>query len=1655
MEPIAIIGIGCRFPQAHGPQAFWHLLQNGIDAVTETPEMRWGGSFYDPDPTVPGKIVSRWGGFLDQIDTFDASFFKISPREAEQIDPQQRLLLETTWEALEDAGRVPGDLAAKSVGVFVGIMSNDYGELSRNNPDLVDAYTCPGNGYCIAANRISYAFDFRGPSIAVDTACSSSLVAVDLACNSLIQGTCDLAVAGGVNALLSPWGSIYFTKANLMAPDGRCKPFAADANGIVRGEGVGVIILKRLADAEVDGDTIYAVIRGTAVNQDGRTNGLTAPNRWAQEAVLRAAYEQASLSPGDVQYIEAHGTGTPLGDPIEAAAIGTVLAANRAAGNSCFIGSVKSNIGHLESAAGIAGLIKVTLALKYRQIPPTLHFQSPNPLIAFAKMQLQVNATLKPWPLHDGPALAGVNSFGFGGTNAHIVLTEAPPPAHLPYTEPAIPLCYLLPLSARHADALKALAQAYHQFLTGQESTIPLIDICYTASVRREHHPYRLAVVGRTQDELRAALAAFLQGTSHPGLIVGESQTRRRFRSVIITPAQSTQTLSQDVAASIEEKQIGHEQGWVYLASLAAQAKTNPAAQTALIAALQSWWQAWGITLSDIIECVNGDITEQVKTAIEKKRNVFLNLVPDPALAQSLIQVLHEYGRDYLTLMPLADTENIMQTLFSALGRLYVYGHPIRWKKVYPVQRPVVSLPMYPWQRQPYWLKPMLASPAPITHNGNPLLGKRLFLAHLPQDEVWELQVNGRSLNYLYDHRIQGQAIFPGAAYLEIAVAAAVKYFNSEHLILTGLVFHDPLILPIDTTWIMQIVFTRQNQNEAEFQIYSQQHEKAKWNRHVSGRVQQQPASEFMEPAYEPLTLIRDRCPMEKEGQMFYQEQTAKGNEWGITFQGIEKLCIGPDEVLAHMRVPTALENSLSIYQFHPAVLDACGHTLAAMPIVSNRAFVLSQVERVEIHAQPEPHMWSHARLSTYNDTGHKGDIRVLAEDGRILAALYGVQFHYLDDESVLANEFYKLTWEQIDRILPQTTPLPGKKWLILADKQGVGASLAAQFIEMGYEPVQIVSDPIYHPAVGRVYEIDLYDPEQFHQFLHETGPYDGIVHLWSLDVVATTEADAEALLATQISGSLATLHLVQALMKASQFPRLSLITSGAQAVAMSRLIPEQAPLWGLGRTLLQEYPEFECKLIDLNPDTLQSTISSLADEIVYRDGENQIALRAGERYAARLVRIDLEQMPTRPIQLHEQGSYLITGGLGGLGLTVAHWLAAEGARHLILLGRTPLPPRHEWAQSEKENGRFATQITAIQAIEALGAAVYPVSVDVADEAQLRAFMASYQLKYPPLRGVVHAAGIASRVPLKELDWQQFVQVLRPKMVGGWLLHRLAQDQPLDFFVFFSSAAALLSSPMLAGYAAANAYLDGLAQSRYEQNMPALSINWGPWAEVGMAAGYAQDGRKFSSNLQAITPAQGTHAFAKLLTKTAVQVAVMRLSVHTTASRLYQHLQPQAESENGDVSIMPAQIHHDLLAALPGERPVLLETYLCQQLAYILKRPITEIDGRDIMSNFSLDSLMALAMQKRVETDLHVIIPIATFYDDVSLTQLVDTILNQLHSTVTNPIPNVPQLSTSSPIPTVTQVEAAQLLMKLNTLSDQEVDVWLQQLLLEEQKKHI
>ncbi|MEL6710182.1 MAG: type I polyketide synthase [Pseudomonadota bacterium] len=762
-EPVAIIGLGCRFPGADNPEAFWQLLQSGQDAITQIPADRWDReAWFDPDPDAPGKMAVRHGGFLPQLSGFDPECFGMAPNEAVSLDPQQRLLLEVAWEALEHAAVVP----PANTGVFIGISQLDYREcLLRQG--AVDAYFASGNTHSAASGRLAYVLGLTGPCLALDTACSSSLVAMHQAVLSLQQGECELALVGGVNRIISPAETLSASQAHMLSPDGRCKMFAAAANGYVRSEGCGVVVLKPLSAAQAAGDQVLAVVRGSAINQDGHTSGLTVPNGPQQVALIRAALAKSAVQPDQVSYLEAHGTGTALGDPIEARALNTVFA-DRA--EPLRVGSVKTNIGHTEAAAGIAGVIKTVLALQQGEIPPNLHFAEPSPHIDWDRLQVPTRPVA--WTAPE--RIAGISSFGFTGTNAHLILASAPQEPTQPEAASAPLTHHILPLSARSPAALRELARRHADDLT-RRPEISLADRCTTAGIGRKHWRYRYAFVGTTSAAIQTQLAAFAESDVPLHHVKTRPELAFLFSGQMVRYPEMGQGLYQT--------QPVYRAALDQCAALSApddQTDTWPAI-FAFEYALSQLWQAWGIQPDLLLgqgagelvaACVAGVFSladglrlaaargqtladcRQVAASITyqpPRRPLISGLTGQPAGAEVAtadywvrhlsgatqpatgIQtrytggacIILEIGAQAPDRVPETETEHVFllglhhnqndePVLLTNLATLYQLGATIDWSQLSAAGGNKVVLPTYPFQRQPYWFS---ATDTPIPDN--------------------------------------------------------------------------------------------------------------------------------------------------------------------------------------------------------------------------------------------------------------------------------------------------------------------------------------------------------------------------------------------------------------------------------------------------------------------------------------------------------------------------------------------------------------------------------------------------------------------------------------------------------------------------------------------------------------------------------------------------------------------------------------------------------------------------------------------------------------------------------------------------------------------------------------------------------------------------
>lgn len=1810
-EPLAIVGIGCHFPGgANSPQAFWDLLCNGVDATREVPADRWEvRKFYDPETKKSGKMNTYRGGYLDRLDQFDAQFFGISPREAMWLDPQQRLLLQVTWEALEDAGLVADRLSGSNTGVFIGGFTLDYqllqnyGVYSRYE---LQTHSATGMMMTILANRISYIFNFRGPSMAIDTACSGSLVATHLACQSIWNGECSLAVAGGVNAMIAPTMTIAESKAGFLSPDGRSKTFDSSANGYARGEGAGVVLIKPLSLAQADGDPIYALIRGTAVTQDGHTTGITVPNPEAQEAAMRLAYERAGVLPKQIQYVEAHGTGTPVGDPLEARAIGTVVSSGRPKDEQCLVGSVKTNIGHLEAAAGVAGLTKTALALKHRQIPPHLHLHNPSPDIHFDELQLRVPTTLENWPVSEGPALAGVNSFGFGGTNAHVVLQEAPA---LPMRSTSLARAerpYLLPLSARSAEALRAVAESYRDFLnkTGEQFQ----DIVYSASQRRSHHDYRLALTVHSKAEAVANLEAYLADEPRAGTTSGRTPPgggRPQIAFVCSGMGPQWWAMGRDLLenepvfrASVERCSIELQRytGWSLLEAFTAteensrmaEAEVAEPANFALQIGLAALWRSWGIepdafighstgefaahylagalsfedavklvyhhsrlqqrntgsgrmlaigmsyeTLSKAVlgeddpvsvaainsptsVTISGDIgvlesyARQLETfqvfhrflhgnipyhsqfvealreelfaslsdlqpqhaslplystvtgtridgsgvnasywwqnarstvlfssalgqMIQDGYTTFIELAPHPVLAQPMIELLAEQGQEGSVLPSLRRHEEDRSLMLGSLGALYTQGYPVDWQKLPEHSGHFVRLPLYSWQFKSYWTESLEAHEDKFLTQIHPLLGQRMGAAY----PTWELEVSPRLLSYLADHRIQESVLLPGAAFAEMALAAAREVFGENVYAVEELTFRKTLFLPDVSDPRVQIVLDPQR---ATVEIYSYTPTAsgdARWSLHSTARVRLSSASEGRTRL--DFNALQQNCTAETTREEFYQLSQQMGFQYGPAFQAIEHVKTGPNMALALLQVPTAVESELTEYGFHPSMLDAAFQVLLtatrSLETTSDKSastpYLPVGVDRIRIFARPVAQMQVYARLVKADDRVVIGDIEVTDMDGNVLAEIAGFRAQSLDASMSqtldrIDQGLYELEWQPLSRSAePEESaegdaptgedPTQGGGWLIFADKTGVATELSKQLEQQGIDVVTIArsdsSELVQQDT--RHYALNPAQSAQFQQLFaalsaNDQVSFSRVVHLWSLDSAFTETAPLAVLEQDQVAGSLSVMYMMQSLSQSgwSPVPRVWLITREAQAVGeQSRpLAVAQSPIWGLGRVIgHQEFPGMWGGMVDLDQTSPEDQAATLFEELSAGTGEDQIAFRQGQRYVVRMVP-GTHLTPPLPPSFRPDGSYLITGGLGTLGLLVARWMAVNGARRLILMGRTQLPARSTWKTLEANHPQRKL-IQSIRELEALGATIHLAAVDAANEEQLSTFFSEYEREgWPEIRGVVHTAGVVQDELLLRMTEETFQRVLRPKVRGGWLLHRLLKDAPLDFFILFASTGSVIASLGQGNYAAANAFLDALAHHRRSLGLPALSIGWGPWS-VGMVEQLNLEQFYTRRGIELITPEVGTQVLTRVLGQRPAHLTVITANWATARdtspvgamppmfSQLLEHAEEMAAN---DATSDDGSLLSQLSEASAAERQQLLISHLQGLVARVLQLDASQFTPQDSLTSLGLDSMLAIEIKHRVEASLKIEVSVLELLQEITIAQLATRVLASL-----------------------------------------------------------
>ncbi|HVK63791.1 MAG TPA: SDR family NAD(P)-dependent oxidoreductase [Polyangium sp.] len=1013
--------------------------------------------------------------------------------------------------------------------------------------------------------------------------------------------------------------------------------------------------------------------------------------------------------------------------------------------------------------------------------------------------------------------------------------------------------------------------------------------------------------------------------------------------------------------------------------------------------------------------------SQGIERLLEEGHTVFVEMSPHPSLLPSIEERGRQDGGKTVLISSLRRGREGRRELLSSLGALYAHGYPVAFPKLYPSGGRCVSLPTYPWQRERHWIEASgptngVAEPAGARRGGgpsHPLLGSSFTIATQEGQRFWEKELSVEVLPYLADHRVEGDVVLPGAAYVEMALSAAIEAYGHEAYVVEDIAFERMLALPPHGVRIVQTTLSEQNEGYASLQISSRMPTDKTWVRHATAGLRKGERAAPPTQGNEALSAIQARCPTPMSAAEYYPRVQERGVEFGPSFRGIERLWIGTGEVIGRVRLPEEGVEEASAYQLHPALLDACFQVLGGLWLDQESAagkekvHVSVGVERTRFEGRPGPALWVHGRLREAEGNGEEGftaDLRLLDDDGHVVGEAVGLRVKPLSPSAKALREPYEtwlhaLSWRRKDHDAEvsgsPTSPAAGA-FLLWMDRGETGTALSKLLNERGEACVRVVAGERYARLDEGLYQVNPSDPEGYRAVLHEAfskeRPCRGVVHLWSLDATATADTSAEALLSAQRQSSVSALYLAQALLREGfrDLPRLVLVTRGAQAVATERHAVQvaQAPLWGLGRTLGMEHPELGCTLLDLSPRPEAGEAFSLWRELLASDGEDQVALREGVRHVARLVRSTLRTHDAP--RLGADKSYLISGGLGGLGLSVAAWMVREGARHLTLVGRSR---------------PSAAAQAALAALEEAGAKVRVVAADVSRRVEVERVLMEIEQNSPPLGGVVHAAVVLEDRSALELSGESFDKVMAPKMQGAWNLHVLTRDTPLDFFVLYSSAASLLGLPGQSNDAAANAFLDALAHHRQNLGLSALSINWGAFSQVGLAATQENRGERLSSRgIRSLSPAQGVDVLQRLLGGAHAQIGVLDLNLrqwiqfYPSAARMPVFSELLRESRQEKPGAGEASRFRETLAkAAPGDRATLLEQHVGEELGQILRLPAARIERKASFSRLGVDSLMSLELRNRLEVSLGLKLSATLLFTYTNLATMAEHLLDKMN----------------------------------------------------------
>jgi polyketide synthase PksJ len=1478
-ESIAIIGISGQFSKAKNVDEYWTNLKEGKDCIQEVPKERWDWQKYydeDKEKSLEGKSYCKWGGFIENVDKFDPLFFNISPKEAEVMDPQERFLVNNAWWALEDSGYTRENLHnealrsnSNDVGVFVGVTSNTY---ALNGPEewRKENYTFPESFPWSIANRISYLFNFNGPSLAIDTACSSSLYAVHLACESLRRKECKMAIAGGVNLYLHPSKYIKMCQIHMLSSKGKCFTFGSEADGFVPGEGVGTLILKPLNDAIRDKDNIYAVIKGSAINHDGKTNGYTVPNPNAQESLIKQALSMAKCDARSISYVEAHGTGTILGDPIEITGLTKAYKAYSDDRNYCAIGSVKSNIGHLEGAAGIAGLIKIILQMKHKKLVPSLNCSKLNKNIDFDNSPFFVQKVLQDWEkptyyengkLVMKPRRAGISAFGSGGANAHVIVEEyeSEDQRQSSYEDK-----YIFILSAKNEERLREYTDIYEAFLRKKEhggKSHFLKDMCYTLQNGREQLKERIAFVISNETELIQSLSKFNNS---------------------------------DI---------------------------------------------------DYNHCFRGRISEKKQSGEVINNEAVIKLLEDAYENRNLYKI----------------------------AELWVKGVEIQWERVYiRTDSRSISLPGYPFTKRTCWFKSSSEQTTANCKNIHPLIGENVSILNQTR---FRTNITGEEF-VLMNHVVGGKKMFPGAAYIEMALAGGRLVADKAVYQMKNVVFLEPFVVE-DKERTIKLSYELRNGN-MEYHISSEKESKGE-TVHSQGKILLETIDSNATSELLNVEQIKRRCSYSIDKTNCYETFKLLGLKYGEGFQVVEHLEFNENEVISELALQQEHAGDYSEYIMHPALLDGAFQTMLGLLDKEIKdtdvAYLPFSIDEIKVFTalQKKCFVYGVIREQSNGANGKvsKFDITITDSNGRVCVVLhnFAIRVLYTNKSSDKKNLYFKSEWKESNLDAYDSIPSLKRCLLMQMDDfiEGQTSKMltAAVFDQRSFT---YKSERMYEGISEKKYEInsEVYEDYEnlFDEIIIKGDMPESIICVWN----NKHEADRRKAI------PLILLNLCKVLIRRKIIKEIQLIFVYPYDKKCN-----QAEFRGIAsfmKSIKKESNKFKFKVIGLDEYSYGDFKKIINMEINDFTTSEIICYENMNRYEQVYEEVLLSRKNSKVIK--EKGVYVLTGGLGGLGMIFASYLAKNYRASLLLIGKTPYAD---------------IDIKKLEQLEQYGADVQYVSADLGDFSQVKNALYKAKETFGTIDGIIHLAGLNKDEYGIYKTEEQVRSVIGPKVEGTVFLDLLTVEESLDFFVMFSSTSSVIGNLGQCDYAYANGYMDAFASWRSEQvhkgkrKGKTISINWPLWKNGGMKVD-SETEKMFQQlfEMHTLKDLEGIEAFLNILDSPEGQYVVWTGKKDIIIQSKGQKRIEVSSSENAKLRNSCNKTKDELEEMLKGF------------ISEILNVSTNEIDTEVDISEYGFDSISFTRLVGKINDNFNLEIVPTIFFEFATINELTQHILDNINS---------------------------------------------------------